>query len=118
MYRVIGDDGKRRVVYLHYLVVRAFHGTKPFPKAVTRHLDGNAQNNRPENLCWGTVRENVHDSIKHGTFNTLHHTRTNSRELVEYWRALINMGWKKREIADLFKVHWTLIGKWTNGIYV
>lgn len=30
MYRVIGDDGKRRIVYLHHLIVRAFHGPKPF----------------------------------------------------------------------------------------
>jgi len=68
MYKVIGDDGKRRCVYLHSLVIRAFHGAKPFPTAVTRHLDGNATNNSPDNLRWGTQKENIQDSIKHGTF--------------------------------------------------
>lgn len=44
---------------VHQLVCEAFHGPKPFPEAVVIHLDENALNNRPENLKWGTQKENL-----------------------------------------------------------
>lgn len=44
---------------IHQLVCEAFHGPKPFPEAVVIHLDENALNNRPENLKWGTQKENL-----------------------------------------------------------
>jgi hypothetical protein len=43
----------------HQVVCAAFHGPKPFDKAVVIHLDENALNNRPENLKWGTQKENL-----------------------------------------------------------
>lgn len=44
---------------IHRLVCEAFHGQAPFPKAVVIHIDENALNNRPENLKWGTQKENL-----------------------------------------------------------
>lgn len=44
---------------VHRLVCEAFHGPPPFERAVVIHLDENALNNRPENLRWGTQKENL-----------------------------------------------------------
>lgn len=44
---------------VHRLVCEAFHGPPPFPRAVVIHLDENALNNSPENLKWGTQKENL-----------------------------------------------------------
>lgn len=44
---------------VHQLICEAFHGPKPFPKAVVIHLDENAHNNRAINLKWGTQKENL-----------------------------------------------------------
>lgn len=44
---------------VHRLVCEAFHGPAPFERAVVLHLDENALNNRPENLRWGTQKENL-----------------------------------------------------------
>lgn len=44
---------------VHKLVCEAFHGPKPFDGAVVIHIDENALNNRPENLKWGTMKENM-----------------------------------------------------------
>ncbi len=41
------------------VVCEAFHGPKPFPKAVVMHKDENSRNNRPDNLRWGTQKENL-----------------------------------------------------------
>lgn len=46
-------------VKVHQAVCEAFHGVKPFDDAVVIHLDENALNNRPENLKWGTQKENL-----------------------------------------------------------
>ena len=44
---------------VHRLVCEAFHGPAPFVKAVVIHIDENSLNNRPENLKWGTQKENL-----------------------------------------------------------
>lgn len=44
---------------VHRLVCEAFHGVPPFDKAVVIHLNENALDNRPENLRWGTQKENL-----------------------------------------------------------
>lgn len=41
------------------LVCEAFNGAPPFPDAVCMHKDENSRNNRPENLAWGTQKENL-----------------------------------------------------------
>lgn len=40
------------------LVCEAFHGPPTFVGAIVLHLDENPSNNRPENLRWGTRKEN------------------------------------------------------------
>lgn len=52
---------------VHRLVLIAFVGEKPYPEFECRHLDGNNQNNRLDNLAWGTHLENEADKLLHGT---------------------------------------------------
>ena len=59
MLRRNGGTGRQAPRKVHQLVCEAFHGPKPFPSAVVIHLDENAHNNRPENLKWGTQKENL-----------------------------------------------------------
>ena len=54
-----GGGPRQQPRKVHQLVCEAFHGPKPFPEAVVIHLDENALNNRPENLKWGTQKENM-----------------------------------------------------------
>lgn len=60
-------DGKRRHLFVHYLVLLAFVGSRPTSKHEARHLNGKEWDNRRSNLAWGTKLENMHDMIKHGT---------------------------------------------------
>ncbi len=41
------------------LVCEAFHGPAPTGEPYCLHIDENARNNRPENLKWGTQKENL-----------------------------------------------------------
>jgi hypothetical protein len=44
---------------IHRLVCEAFHGPAQDESHVVIHLDEDATNNRPENLKWGTMKENM-----------------------------------------------------------
>lgn len=52
---------------VHTYVCEAFHGPRPSPDHVVRHLNGNNTDNRAENLAWGTKTENQADRVLHGT---------------------------------------------------
>ena len=59
MVRRPSSNGRQAPRKVHQLVCEAFHGPKPFEGAVVIHIDENALNNRPENLRWGTQKENL-----------------------------------------------------------
>ena len=59
---------RRRIVRVHRLVAEAFI-SNPAQLPCVRHLNGNASDNRLENLAWGTYVENEADKKLHGTWN-------------------------------------------------
>ncbi len=59
-------------MYIHTLVAEAFAGPRPAGMEC-RHLNGNPIDNRPENLAWGTRKENVQDMVRHGTMRLGEH---------------------------------------------
>lgn len=98
-YRVnLYQSGLRYRRDVHVLIATAFHGKKP-DGAICRHLDGNRNNNRPENLRWGTYKENVHDRIAHGTMG-VKLTEAKVKEII----ACIADGQVYRDIAKRFGV--------------
>lgn len=50
---------KQKPRKVHQLICEAFHGPAPFDSAVVIHIDEDAHNNRPDNLRWGTQKENL-----------------------------------------------------------
>lgn len=63
-YRTLSLSKKYRRVCT--LVCEAFHGARP-PDHQCRHLDGRNQHDTPDNLKWGTAKENHDDMVLHGT---------------------------------------------------
>lgn len=60
------DTERKRTCSVHALVAAAFIGARPEGYQVC-HNDNNPQNNRADNLRYGTPWENMHDQIGHGT---------------------------------------------------
>jgi DNA-binding CsgD family transcriptional regulator len=100
-----GHDGQRHTDSVHVLMCEAFHGPRPEGKVV-RHRNGNNQDNRPENLCWGTMRENYEDRDAHGT--TARGSRQGLAKLSEddipEIRTLLRQGRTQREVGEMFGV--------------
>ena len=101
-------NGKRKKEPVHKLVLLSFEGEKKLEQ-VCRHLNGNPLDNRPKNLKWGTVKENVQDAIRHGTAACL---RVGDNSVaaklteVEVWKIkeLIGQGKRQVDIAKQFNI--------------
>lgn len=57
----IKKDGK-----VHVMVLESFVSPRPVGLQAC-HVNGNRQDNRPENLYWGTAKQNANDRVRHGT---------------------------------------------------
>ena len=60
-------DKTQKSMTLHTLVAREFIGPRP-DCHVIRHLDGDRYNAKVSNLAYGTVEQNVADSVKYQTY--------------------------------------------------
>lgn len=58
----------RKRFLIHHLVAQAFIGPKPEGMEV-RHANDIRDDNRAENLSYGTRSENMYDSIRNGSHN-------------------------------------------------
>lgn len=87
------QKGSAKKFSVHVLVCEAFHGPRPSPRHVVRHLDGSRSNCRAANLAWGTFQENEKDKEAHGTkqagdnhYMTII-TARERQKIIEEWKA-------------------------------
>ncbi len=103
--RVASQKGKWLKIPVHQLMLIAYKGDKRNHGLVCRHLNGNPLDNNISNLEWGTAKENVMDSIKHGTAVCIRlgeeHPRSKLKtEQVVKIKEMIAAGLSNKEIAQ------------------
>ena len=102
-YLTVVLDRKRYPI--HHLVLIAFVAPRP-PGMICCHADDNPQNNRLENLRWGTYRENGADHKRNKRRNRT--PRKGAKLTVEsvlLIRKLARLGWPQADIAAMFGVN-------------
>lgn len=62
----LSRSGVSRAYPEHHLVLSAFNPEDRNGRE-SRHLNGNRQDNRIENLCWGSAKENAEDRMRFGS---------------------------------------------------
>lgn len=62
----LSRDGIKHPLGIHCLVLEAFVSPRPANQQA-RHKNGARDDNRLDNLQWGTVKENAADRVAHGT---------------------------------------------------
>lgn len=107
MVSICKGGKKQRSYSIHELINLAFHGLKPEGKNVSRHLDGDWSNNKPDNICWGTYAENEADKRRHGrvALGEKQGIAKLTDEAVRIIRASIPYGlWNTADAAKVFGV--------------
>ena len=91
---------------MHRLVALTFLGASPSTQHLVAHNDGSRDNNHWRNLRWATQRENVADTIHHGTHNRgSRNGRAKLDELcVVAIRKMAEMNIPHRVAADGFEI--------------
>jgi hypothetical protein len=74
-----------KVLGVHAIVLMSFVGPKP-PGMDPCHIDGKRDNNRLDNLRWGTRSENQRDSLRHGTHGN---ALLRERDIPRIWQRLV-----------------------------
>jgi len=108
---------KRRFGLVHRLVASAFYG---FHEDLhVRHLDNDKLNNKPDNLQWGTRKENMADKKENGTWpngerNGNH--KLKERDVLQI-KQLLEDGYTQADVARKFGVQAPAIYKIVHGLH-
>ena len=114
---ILTIDGKRVSRDVHRLICIAFSGEAP-EHYQAAHVDGNSTNNKPSNLTWKTVSDNLADRKIHGTHDggSANSRASLTEDQVKQVRKLLSEGsLLHREIAELFGVTRLTITKINTG---
>lgn len=94
-------DKRQRSLQVHSLVLRAFAG-EPTKGMQAAHLNGERTDNRLNNLCWVTCRENNAHKLKHGTqYRGEDHPNSKyTAQHVRQIKKLYQRGHSRKEICE------------------
>jgi hypothetical protein len=122
-------NGKKTSRWVHRLVLEAFVGPRPMGMQCRHYPDPDGENNRIENLSWGTAQDNSDDKRECGRFvfgEAAGKAKLTEAQVLEI-RRLAASGMNNCALGRQFNVHHTtasniVLGKaWkhlTNGISV
>lgn len=102
------DLGERTLEHVAALMLEAFIGPRP-NNGVVRHLNDVRNDNRLDNLTWGSIRDNAEDAIRNGVWPLGHahgHSKLSVSDLAKI-RATPNAhqgGISARELAEKYGV--------------
>ena len=96
-------DGIRKRVPMAVRVLLAFVGPRPDGCCLSRHLNDDHNDNRVENLAWGTHQDNHDDAVRNG-INIAHTPETRAKMSVSHrglrhtpeTRAKMSVSWQGR----------------------
>ena len=115
----VHKDEKRTTTRQHRLLAEVFI---PNPKNLPQvnHIDGNKHNNSLDNLEWCTSSENVKHSYETGLASNKGSSHPRSKFSDSDITQILNLrskGIKLKDIAALYGVHLSTIGKITTGVH-
>jgi RNA:NAD 2'-phosphotransferase (TPT1/KptA family) len=114
----IGPGGPKKRFAVHDLVARAFHGPRPIGTVVC-HRNDDPGDARPENLCYGTQKENVQQALSRGRMihgDRSHLAKVTDRECLQML-ALLRKGQTVIEVAALFGVSCSHVYMLRRGLF-
>lgn len=91
----------------------------PRPGELVRHLNDIRDDDRPENICWGTYSDNMHDAVRNGKFVSQKGENTSQAKLTDAQVveiiARLQRGESPRSIAPDYNVQHHVVKAIKNG---
>jgi len=119
LYLTLYCGDKKKSLKVHRLVLEAFVGPCP-TGAEGNHEDNNSVNNQSTNLTWKNHSENMLNSFRSGSKESLKGSKHGGAKLTEQnvlkIRELLSSGKLQKEIAEQFNVHVNTIGRIKNKL--
>jgi len=109
------QNNKRKCFALHRLVAKAFI-PNPENKPQVNHIDFDRQNCEVSNLEWATAQENSDHSEVNRSRGADQPHATHTTEQVRMVKALIDRGWRTKDIALTCGTHATFVSKVRYGV--
>lgn len=100
LYVTVRVNGKSPHKSVHSLVALAFHGECPDGHEC-RHKNGKNDDNRADNVCYGTPKDNALDKVSHGTHQfgaSVNGAKLND-SLVLLIKSRVGSGESQRQVA-------------------
>lgn len=114
--KLICDDGVRRWIKVHVLVLMLFVGPRPSSRHMGAHApDRSRRNNRLENLRWALPEENEADKAAHGTKRNGVGKKLHAVHVAAI-RSLAASGNSFTQIAKVYGVHRHSVSRIVRGI--
>lgn len=106
LYVGLWRGNRSKAIPIHRLVAMAFLGAPPTDRHVVAHCDGTRDDNRPWNLRWATQKENMADTVAHGTSNRGRRNGQSKLDevCVQAIRKMVDMKVPRRIAAEGFGV--------------
>jgi hypothetical protein len=113
------DGGGKSFKQVSHMVLESFIGPRPKEGMIALHGDGNPSNNTPNNLRWGTYKENAADRMKHGRTHrgdTHRNSKLTNEKIIEI-RTMYDdgNGPSASFIASMFGIHQTTVSRIASG---
>jgi HNH endonuclease len=114
---VLRVSGKGKRFSVHRLVCEAYNGLPSADKNICMHLNGDTSDNRPDNLKWGTQKENKSHEVIHGTKlvgSALSWAKYSDEQIIEVKKLLVE-GFGYKFIAEKTGVEYQSVCQCASG---
>ena len=112
LIKMVNDYGKRKTLRLNRLVCELFNPIdKDISKLEANHIDGNKDNNLPNNLEWLTPSENQKHSYRNGLRKPVHIRKYNKEKIIEVFDLFHNSNLNNLEISEVVDIPYNYIKK-------
>jgi predicted XRE-type DNA-binding protein len=112
-------NGKHQTHFVSRLIAEAFHGPCPQGLEVRHFPDRDQTNNRPENLVYGTHKQNIADQVYHGTRLRGERAPTaklNDKQVIRIKRLYASRKRTQVQLAAMLSVSQSLISAIVTGV--